>query len=81
MDAVTTPYTLSIEDTEGHSFLYGLHLGTNERFARLFAESRFHTRVMLGMPVVTVALMLNGHMVDCYDGHWFSGYEAPDDEC
>ena len=66
-----SPFTLSIEDTEGHSFQHGFHLGTDEKLARQIAEEKYHARVKHGLPVITVALMRQGKMVDCYGGYWF----------
>jgi hypothetical protein len=76
---MTTPFTLSIEDVYGHSFQYGYHLGTDEALARTIAAEKFHARVQNGFPVVTVALMRDGKMVDCYDGRWANDYDAGDD--
>ena len=68
---MTQPFTLSIEITAGQSFQHGFHLGTDERLAHQIAEEKFHARANNGLPVVTVALMRNGKMVDCYGGRWF----------
>lgn len=77
----TSTFTLSIETTEGQSFQYGFHLGTQEPLARQIAEEKFHARVKHNMPTVTVALLRNGRMYDCYDGRcWFSDL-GMDDEC
>ncbi len=65
-------FTLSIETTEGKSFINGFHLGTQEPLARQIAEEKFHARRNNGLPVVTVALLLGNKMVDCYDGQWFN---------
>jgi hypothetical protein len=65
------PFTLSIETTAGQSFQHGFHLGTDERLARQIAEEKFHARANNSLPVVTVALMRNGKVVDCYGGYWF----------
>lgn len=62
------PYVLSIEDTEGHSFQHGFHLGTDLPIAKTIAEKRFHGRVKAGLPVVTVGLLKDGKLVDCYYG-------------
>lgn len=61
-------FTLSIEDTAGHSFQYGFHLGTDEKLARQIAEEKFHGRVKFGIPVVTVALFQGAKMIDCFLG-------------
>ena len=64
-------FCLSIEETEGASRLHGFHLGTIESVARSIAEETFHARVRHALPVVTVALMLNGKVFDVYDGRWW----------
>lgn len=66
------PFTLSIEETHGKSVQYGFHLGTDEKLARKIAEEKFHARVKYNIPVVTVALMRNKKMIDCYNGKWAS---------
>lgn len=75
---MTAPFTLSIETTAGQSYQHGFHLGTDERLARQIAEERFHARIKHGYPTVTVALMREGKMVDCYGGRWF-GQQSLDD--
>ena len=65
------PFILSIETAPGQSQKYGFHLGTDERLARQIAEEKFHSRANNGLPVVTVALLRDGKMVDCYGGTWF----------
>ena len=62
------PFTLSIEDVEGHSFQYGFHLGTHEDMARSIAREKFRARVRAGLPTVTIALMLGGKIVDVFHG-------------
>jgi hypothetical protein len=69
---MTDPFILSIETSHGHSFQHGFHLGTEERLARQIAEEKFHARVKHGLPVITVALIRAGKLVDCYDGAWFN---------
>ena len=66
-------FTLSIEDTAGHSFQHGFHLGTDERLARQIAEEKFNARIKHGLPVVTVALIHDRKIVDVFDGTWFNG--------
>ena len=66
------PYVLSIEETHGKSKQYGFHLGTDLDLAKKIAEEKFHARVKYNLPVVTVALMRNGKLVDCYAGKWAS---------
>jgi hypothetical protein len=74
-----TVFTLSIEPTEGKSFQYGFHLGTDERLARQIAEEKFRERNGAGLWTRTVALIRERRMVDCFDGRWASTY-GEDDE-
>ena len=72
------PFILSIETVEGKSFVHGFHLGTDERLARQIAEEKFRARVADNLPVVTVAIVRNYKMVDCFDGRdWFSEVAWP----
>lgn len=72
-------FTLSIEthaptptDTFT-SYQHPFHLGTQEPLARSIAEEIYHARIRHNLPVVTVALMRDGKMVDCYgNGRWHS---------
>jgi len=73
---MTTPFVLSIEVEPGRAVQHGFHLGTDERLARELAEERYHARIAHGLPVVTVALMRGGRMVDCYGGRWFGADSA-----
>ena len=66
------PYVLSIEETHGKSKQHGFHLSTDLKLAKQIAAEKFHARVKYNMPVVTVALMQNNKIVDCYDGKWAS---------
>lgn len=75
---MSDPFTLSIEDTAGHSFQHGFHLGTDEGLARQIAEEKFNARVEHNLPVVTVALMHKGKMIDCYDGRWANSLDRSD---
>lgn len=63
------PFLASIECID-KVFLYHYHLGTMEDIARRCIEDIWHYD--FGAPVVTIALMRNGKMVDCYDGRWSS---------
>ena len=67
---VVPTFTASIETTEGSSFQHGYHLGTDERTARKCIEDIFNDRVKHGQPVVTVALMQRGKMLDVFGGTW-----------
>ena len=66
-------YTLSIETKPGESYQHGYHLGTDLDLAKSIAVDRYHGRVREGMPTVTVAIMKDGKLVDCYYGDkWHS---------
>jgi hypothetical protein len=62
------PYILSIEVTEGCAERHGFHLGTALPLAMQIAEERFHARRRAGLPVLTVALLRDGKLVDVYYG-------------
>lgn len=71
----SSPFVLSIETSSGVSEQHPFHLGTDERLARQIAVEKYNARVANGLPVVTVALMRDGRMVDCYVGdRWASEY-------
>jgi hypothetical protein len=65
-----SPFTLSTETFDKHAYQHGFHLGTDELLARQIAEEKFHALRACGKPIITVALMRDGRMVDCYDGAW-----------
>lgn len=67
-----SPFTLSIEATDGVAFQHGFHLGTYERVARSIAVERFTGRNAYGLATRTVALMRDGRIVDVFDGVWSS---------
>jgi hypothetical protein len=69
---MTSPFVLSIEPTDGPTFLHGFHLGTDERVARQIAEGRFHGRNLSGCPTRSVALLRDNVVFDVYDGEWAS---------
>jgi hypothetical protein len=58
------PFTLSIEETEGKSRQHGFHLGTDERVARIIVQDKMAAFIDYGMPIVTMALMRDGRIVD-----------------
>lgn len=63
-------FTLSIE-TDAGTYQHGCHLGTIERVARECAEEIFAKRIpKIGTRIVTVALIREGKMFDCFDGRW-----------
>ena len=65
-------FVLSIETKPGHSEQYGFHLGTNEQLARQIVEEKFRFFVQSSLPVVTMALIRDGKLFDCYDGQWMN---------
>ena len=69
---MASTFTLSIEPTEGPSFVNGFHLGAIEAVARKEAEDRFHGRNAWGLHTRTVALILDRRIFDVYDGRWSS---------
>ncbi len=68
-----SPFTASIE-TDAGTYQHGFHLGTDERVARELIEELCDKRVpKIGTRVVSVALIQNGMMLDCYGcGYWSS---------
>lgn len=66
----SSTFVLSIEPTDGKSFVHGYHLGTDEAVARAIAAERFHGRNSCGMHTRTVALIRNGRLFAVYDGEW-----------
>lgn len=69
---MSDPFIASIETSAG-TFQYGFHLGTDPRVARQEAERLFKNppshRMQTGSYVISVALMMNRKMYDCFDGH------------
>lgn len=62
------PFTMSIEDTPGHSFMHGFHLGTHEDLARSIVREHFNGRIRANMSTITIALMRDGNIVDVFMG-------------
>jgi hypothetical protein len=58
------PFTLSIEETAGKSRQHGFHLGTDEHIARIIVQDKMQAFINYGMPVVSMALMRNGKIID-----------------
>jgi hypothetical protein len=63
---------LSIEPVDGDVYIHGFNLGTDVAVARGVASAMFASRNSTGTPTRTVALLLRGHVIDCYDGMWAS---------
>jgi len=73
------PFEMSIEETEGVSKKHGFHLGTVERLAREIVEDTYRARVLNNLPVVTIALMRGGKMMDLFYGDgWASDLDMED---
>lgn len=66
----TVTFTLSIEVESGRCVQHPFHLGTIESVARQCAVDVYNSRVKHWLPVVSVALMRGGKMVDSYVGFW-----------
>lgn len=56
------------QQTEGKARLHPYHLGTQEPLAREIVAEIYENRAKHGQPVVTVALMRAGKIVDVYHG-------------
>jgi hypothetical protein len=66
------PFVLSIETDVG-TYQHGFHLGTDERWARSFAEDSYlKLQPKIGTVIKTVALMRNKKILDVFDGTWFN---------
>ena len=67
-------YVLSIETTPGVSHRHGFHLGTDLSVAMGIVEDKFAAMTEWGQPVVTMALLQGGKLVDVYygGGSWSS---------
>jgi hypothetical protein len=70
--ACVSPFTLSVEPTEGAVYQHGFHLGTIESVARKCAVDIFVGRNLGGHHTRTVALKRYGKIVDVFDGKWSS---------
>jgi hypothetical protein len=70
IDMTNSPYTLSIEPTDGPAFQHGFHLGTDERIAREFAAEIFRNRNNNHHHTCTVALVRDRRIIDVFDGEW-----------
>ncbi len=88
-------YSLSIETVSEGAYQHGYHLGTDLAIAKQCAEDVFNQRNRLARELGadrachrgyqlltrTVALFLDGKMIDCYDGDaWSSDYGNAYDE-
>ena len=62
-------FTLSVE-TDAGTYTHGFHLGTIEADAVWYAEDfiKHRKRLKIGTRIITVALIRDGKMFDCFDG-------------
>lgn len=65
---MSEPFTMSIETTEGNAYQHGYHLGTHEDLAKSIVRETYYNRVKHRLPVVTIALMRSGAVVDVFMG-------------
>lgn len=75
-------YLLSMERHPGTSEVHGFHLGSIERIARQIIEEKMQTCRENDWPMVTMAIIFNGRIVDVLhrDGKWQSElWEDADD--
>ena len=69
-------FTMSVE-TDAGTYVHGFHFGTEEKIARQLVEGYFPTfRPKIGTRVITLALMRNGKLFDCYDGQWANDIQS-----
>lgn len=76
--ATPSPFTLSVE-TDAGTYTHGFHLGTIESVAVHCAEEFYRNRksLKIGTRIVTVALMRDGKVFDCFDGFkWSSALDC-----
>jgi hypothetical protein len=77
---MSNPFTMSIEFAPLQSRQHGFHLGTDEKLARQIVTEKYAAMLKTEQPVVTIALMRNGHIVDVWDGSQWSSDINFDDE-
>jgi hypothetical protein len=79
--SITFNYLLSMERYPNTVEVHGFHLGTDERVARGIIAEKMRTCRENDWPMVTMALMQNGGVVDTLyrDGKWHSQVEAERD--
>ena len=61
-------YVLRITPKQGEAFTYATHLS----IARDIAVEQFNAGAARDKPIKSVALMLDGHVVDTFEGRWRS---------
>jgi hypothetical protein len=73
---MSSPFTMSIEESFGNSKQHGFHLGTDEKLAREIVQDKFKARVSHNIPTVTIALMRDKRIVDVFYGDkWSSDFD------
>jgi len=65
-------YVLRITPKQGEPFTYATHLGSSLSIARDIAVEQFNADAARDKPIKSVALMLDGHVVDTFEGRWRS---------
>ena len=65
-------YVLRITSKQGEPFTYATHLGSRFSIARDIAVEQFNADAARDKPIKSVALMLDGHVVDTFEGRWRS---------
>lgn len=75
------PYVASIE-TDAGTYQHGFHLGSDEVVARITCvDFAAHLTPKVGTYIVTVGLMLDGRLVDTWEGDgWASDRQFLDDD-
>ena len=68
MDSLPKTFTASIETTHGVSHQHPWHLGTQEPMARTIVMEIYANHLKWERPVLTVALMFDGKIIDVFDG-------------
>ena len=63
---------LRITPKQGEPFTYATHLGSSLSIARDIAVEQFNAGAARDKRIKSVALMLDGHVVDTFEGRWRS---------
>ena len=65
-------YVLRITPKQGEPFTYATHLGSSSSIARDIAVEQFNAGAARDKPIKSVALILDGHVVDTFEALWRS---------
>jgi hypothetical protein len=68
MDSFAKTFYVSVETSEGVSYQHPYHFGTQEPLARSMIKEMYAFRVKYNIPVYTIALKFDGHIIDVFDG-------------